>query len=177
MVKPQNFIPIHGEWRQLVHHAELARATVDSNCVFLVEDGDFVRIDGDGAQMAGGIEPGREFLDGSGLGLVDDCTVRDRRRLAGNGVLVPMVAIGPGRQPCRVRHPLTRGFIDNDESEALLAEAHDIMLTAIRDVSSEDAENEAAVEELVESTLKRFFRKKGVRRPVIVPVVVEHEEP
>ncbi len=71
---------------------------------------------------------------------------------------------------------LSRGFVDNEEAEAMLSEAHDIVLDAVRALSSEESRSEQAVEDLVEVTLKRFFRKKGIRRPVILPVVLEAEE-
>ena len=182
LVKPKSFIPIHGEWRQLFHHAKLARESgVDPENVFLAEDGDVVRIHADGADGAGGAQMVDHFdlehvlLDGSGLGLVEDCVVRDRRRLAATGVVVPMVSLSPGRRP-QVSDILSRGFIENEDAEALLSEAHDVMLAAIERLSSDDAENENAIEDLLESTLRRFFRKRGIRRPVILPVVVASEE-
>lgn len=176
LVRPKSFVPIHGEWRQLFHHAKLARESgVDTDDVLLAEDGDVVRIDDGGAALADHFELDHVLIDGSGLGLVDDCIVRDRRRLAATGVVVPMVSLSPGRRP-RISDILSRGFIENEDSEALLAEAHDVMLDAIEDLSSEDADDESTVETLLESTLKRFFRKRGIRRPVILPVVVESEE-
>ncbi len=179
LVKPKSFIPIHGEWRQLFHHAKIARSSgVDPDNVFLAEDGDVVRVTAEGAggaQMVDHFDLKQVLLDGSGLGLVEDCVVRDRRRLAATGVVVPMVSLSPGRRP-QVSDILSRGFIENEDAEALLSEAHDVMLAAIEKLSSDDAENENSIEDLLESTLKRFFRKRGIRRPVILPVVVESEE-
>ena len=71
---------------------------------------------------------------------------------------------------------MSRGFVDNEDAEAMLSEAHDVVLNAVRALSSEESTSEQAVEELVEVTLKRFFRKKGIRRPVILPVVIEAEQ-
>ena len=185
LVKPKSFIPIHGEWRQLFHHAKLARESgIDPENVILAEDGDVVRVHADGANGAdgpGGAQVVDHFdlehvlLDGSGLGMVEDCVVRDRRRLAATGVVVPMVSLSPGRRP-QVSDILSRGFIESEDAEALLSEAHDAMLAAVEKLSSDDAENENAIEELLESTLKRFFRKRGIRRPVILPVVVTSEK-
>ena len=107
--------------------------------------------------------------------MVDDCVVRDRRRLAATGVVVPMVSLSKGRRP-HVSDILSRGFIENENAEALLSEAHDVMLAAIEDLPKDEAENENAVEDLLEKTLKRFFRKRGMRRPVILPIVVAAEE-
>lgn len=175
LVKPRHFVPIHGEWRQLFHHAKIASATgVEPGSVFLAEDGDVLRFDGDGARMADRIETGRLLVDASGLGIVEDCVVRDRRRLAAAGILVPMVSFNASKQ-LDVSDILSRGFIENEQGEALIAEAHDLMVEAVRGLPRGEQRNERAVEEVLETTLKRFFRRKSVRRPVIVPVVVTTE--
>jgi ribonuclease J len=175
LLRPRYFVPIHGEWRQLYHHAKIAKANgVLESDVFLAEDGDMLRFDEEGARVADKIETGRVLVDGSGLGLVDDCVVRDRKRLASGGIVVPMVSLSPSSE-LEVSDLLSRGFIESEEGEALLAEAHDVMLSAVRELSAADDRSERAIEDLLETTLKRFFRKKSVRRPVIVPVVVSPE--
>jgi ribonuclease J len=172
LVRPRYFVPIHGEWRQLYHHAKIARENgVAEKDVFLAEDGDMLRFDEDGARVADKIATGRVLVDGSGLGLVDDCVVRDRKRLATGGLVVPMVSLSASSE-LQVSDLLSRGFIESEEGEALLSEAHDAMLSAVRELSPAADRSERAIEELIETTLKRFFRKKSVRRPVIVPVVV-----
>jgi ribonuclease J len=172
LLRPRYFVPIHGEWRQLYHHARIAKDNgVAESEVFLAEDGDMLRFDDEGARVVDKIETGRVLVDGSGLGLVDDCVVRDRKRLASGGIVVPMIALSASSE-LEVSDLLSRGFIESEEGEALLAEAHDAMLSAVRELSPADDRSERAIEELLETTLKRFFRKKSVRRPVIVPVVV-----
>jgi ribonuclease J len=175
LTRPRHFVPIHGEWRQLHHHAKIAKASgVGDGSVFLAEDGDMLRFDEDGARVADKIETGRVLVDGSGLGLVDDCVVRDRKRLAAGGLVVPMISLSD-KSELEVSDLLSRGFIESEEGEALLAEAHDQMLAALRELPKSADRSEAAIEELLETTLKRFFRRKSVRRPVIVPVVVAPE--
>ncbi len=175
LLRPRYFVPIHGEWRQLHHHAKIAKANgVAEKAVFLAEDGDMLRFDEDGGSVSDKIATGRLLVDGSGLGLVDDCAVRDRKRLAAGGLVVPMISLSRSREP-EISDLLSRGFIESEEGEALLAEAHDAMLSAVRELSPADDRSERAIEELLETTLKRFFRKKSVRRPLIVPVVVGPE--
>ena len=176
LVQPESFVPIHGEWRQLFHHAKIARDSgVDPDAVFLAEDGDVLRFDEGTAMIVDHFDTQRELVDVSGLGLVDDCVVRDRRRLSAAGVVVPMLSLTSKGTPI-VSDILSRGFVDNENAEVLLSEAHDIVLDAVRSLSSEESGSEQAVQDLVKVTLKRFFRKKGIRRPVILPVVVEAEE-
>ena len=175
LVKPRYFVPIHGECRQLYNHARIARESGNvKDRVFLAEDGNVLRFDAEGASVAGTVETGQVLVDGSGLGLVDDCIVRDRRRLSAGGVIVPVVSFSASKEP-EVSDILSRGFTENDDADGVLAEAHDAMLAAIRGVDSKERGSEAAIEELVETTLKRFFRKKGVRRPIILPVVLGPE--
>jgi len=175
LVKPSSFIPIHGEWRQLYHHARIARESgVDADQVFIAEDGHRIQLDGSGAKFVDQFDLEPKFVDASGLGLVDDCIVRDRRNLSETGVVVPMISLSGDREPY-VSDILTRGFIENNNAETLLSDAHDAMLKAIDEMGDAGADNEKAIEEVVEATLKRFFRKRSVRRPVILPVVVESE--
>ncbi len=172
LLRPRYFVPIHGEWRHLYHHAKIAKENgIAEQDVFLAEDGDLLRFDENGASVADKIETGRVLVDGTGLGLVDDCVVRDRKRLATGGLVVPMISLSPSSE-LEVSDLLSRGFIESEEGEELLSEAHDAMLSAVRDLSPSADRSERAIEELLETTLKRFFRKKSVRRPVIVPVVV-----
>ena len=176
LVRPASFVPIHGEWRQLFHHAKIARENgVASDGVFLAEDGDVLRFDGDGPAIVDHFDTVARLLDSSGLGLVDDCIIRERRRLSATGVIVPVLSLDPGGRPV-VSDILTRGFIDTDDSEALLSEAHDVMLASLEELTTEEAESESGIENHVEARLKRFFRKKGIRRPVILPVVMELPE-
>jgi ribonuclease J len=175
LTKPRYFVPIHGEWRQLFHHARIARDNgVSESDAFLIEDGEVLRFEAEGARIADRIETGQMLVDGSGLGLIDECVVRDRRRLASAGIVVPMVLLSRSRE-LEVSDILSRGFIENDGAEELLSEAHDEMVGVLKQLPVSGNGGEAAIEELLESTLKRFFRKKSVRRPMIVPVVVASE--
>ncbi|HSF17392.1 MAG TPA: ribonuclease J [Vicinamibacteria bacterium] len=174
VVKPEHFVPIHGEWRQLYHHARIARESgVNEQRVFIVENGDVLRFEGKGGYVSDKVDTGLALVDASGLGLVDDCVVRDRRRLAGSGVVVPFVLLSEN-EPI-VSDILSRGFIDTDEGESILTEAQDFMLRALNERSPSEGDSERAIEELVQATLRRFFRRKAIRRPVILPVVVATE--
>lgn len=174
LVRPEHFVPIHGEFRQLHHHAKIATSNgVEERKAFLAESGDRLRFDADGGRIEDKVPAGRVLVDGTGLGMVDDCVVRDRRRLASAGVLVPMVSMSTSGH-LQVSDILSSGFIESEDSEALLAEAHDVMLAALDDLPAEATESD--IETQLEASLKRFFRKRSIRRPVILPVVVASEE-
>ncbi len=173
LVRPRYFMPIHGEWRQMYHHAQIARrAGVEADRIFLTEPGDVLRFDDDGAAVSDKVAAGRVYVDVSGLGHVDECILRERRKLSVAGVLIPMVSLSSSSEP-DVSDILAHGFIESPASDALLSEAHDVMLRTIRGLSPEERSSGEAVEDAVEAALNRFFRKRTQRRPVIVPVVVE----
>ena len=175
LIKPRYFVPIHGESRQLYQHARIARHSGNvSDRVFLAEDGNVLELDAEGASVSGNVETGQIFIDGNGLGPVDECIVRDRRRLGVGGVIVPVVTLSSSSEP-DVSDILSRGFNDNDDANGVLADARDAMLAAIRGVDSNERRSEAMIKELVEKALKRFFRKRGMRRPAILPVVLGPE--
>ena len=94
LVRPRYFVPIHGEYRQLARHARIAGRVSRGTKVLLAENGDVIRFDGEGGRLAGKVPAGRILIDGTRSGEVGDEVLRDRRHLAGDGLVVPVVVIG-----------------------------------------------------------------------------------
>ncbi|MGH9309123.1 MAG: ribonuclease J, partial [Vicinamibacterales bacterium] len=94
LIRPRYFVPIHGEYRQLARHARVAARVSPATKVILAENGDLIRVDEDGGRIADRVPAGRTLIDGSRSGEVGDEVLRDRRHLAGDGLVVPVVAIG-----------------------------------------------------------------------------------
>src|ERR671931_2019733 len=112
LVRPKYFVPIHGEYRQLARHARVASRVSAGTQVVLAENGDLIRIDGDGARVADRVPAGRILIDGTRSGEVGDEVLRDRRHLAGDGLVVPVLAIS--RQSGLLEETpdvITRGFV------------------------------------------------------------------
>ena len=123
LVRPRFFVPIHGEYRQLARHARVARMVSPRTRVLLAENGDLLRFDEEGARIADQVPAGRILIDGTRIGEVGDEVLRDRRHLAGDGLVVPVVAIG--RQSGAIEETpdvITRGFVLDGRTEALLKE-------------------------------------------------------
>ncbi len=175
LVRPKYFIPIHGEWRQLVTHARIARdiGIPDEN-VLLAETGDVIVFDEEGGRIGGKEQTGRVIVDGSSLGDVEDIVLRDRKHLSASGIVIPVVVIN-SRSGVLETPPdiITRGFLPGEDDEQLLAAARELVISALESSSAEEKADRGLVRDKIQSELRRFFRKQTKRRPMILPVVME----
>jgi ribonuclease J len=174
LVRPRYFVPIHGEYRQLARHARIASRVLPGTQVLLVENGDVIRFDGDSAGVAGKVPAGRILIDGTRSGEVGGEVLRDRRHLAGDGLVVPVVAIG--RQSGALEETpdvITRGFVVDARTEALLKEVPSLLAATIESASVEERTDPGLIKEKIRVDLQRFFRKRSGLRPLVLPVVME----
>jgi len=174
LVRPRYFVPIHGEYRQLARHARVAKMVSPGTKVVLAENGDVIRIDDEGARVAGKVAAGRILIDGTRSGEVGDEVLRDRRHLAGDGLVVPVVAIS--RQSGALEETpdvITRGFVLDTRTEALLKEIPFLVAAAIEGASVEERTDPGLIKEKIRVDLQRFFRKRSGLRPFVLPVVME----
>jgi ribonuclease J len=174
LVRPQHFVPIHGEYRQLARHARIARIVSRDTKVLLAENGDIIRFDEEGGRIAGTVAAGRILIDGTRSGEVGDEVLRDRRHLAGDGLVVPVVAIG--RQSGTLEETpdvITRGFVLDARTEALLKEIPALLAATLEAASVEERTDPGLIKEKVRVDLQRFFRKRSGLRPLVLPVIME----
>ena len=174
LVRPRYFVPIHGEYRQLARHARIAATVSPGTTVVLAENGDLIRIDDQGAQVADKVPAGRVLIDGTRSGEVGDEVLRDRRHLAGDGLVVPVLAIS--RQSGALEETpdvITRGFVVDARTEALLKEIPALVSAALDGASVEERTDPGLIKEKIRVDLQRFFRKRSGLRPFVLPVVME----
>jgi ribonuclease J len=175
LVRPRYFVPIHGEYRFLARHAGIAgRVAAGRTEVLLMEDGDVLRFDGDGARVAGKAPVGRVLIDGTRTGEVADEVLRDRRHLSGDGLVVPVLAVS--RQQGTLEGApdiITRGFVVDERSEAVLADAGRLVVEIFEQASPEERTDRALIKERIRVELQRTIRKRSGRRPLVMPVVME----
>jgi ribonuclease J len=174
LVKPRYFVPIHGEYRQLARHARLAGLVSPATKVLMAQDGDVLRFDDQGARVADRVATGRVLIDGTRTGEIADEVLRDRRHLAGDGLVVPVVAIN-GRTGALEQTPeiITRGLAVDARHEAVLREAPGLLAKAIEDAPSEERTDPGLLKERIRVELQRLFRRRVGRRPLVLPVVME----
>lgn len=178
LARPRYFIPIHGEFRQLARHARVAElVTRGTPCraeVITAEDGDVLRFDKDGARIADKTTAGRVLIDGTRVGEVGDEVLRDRRHLAADGLVVPVVAIS--RQTGAIEGTpdlIARGFVTDRESDDVLNEASRLITVVIAEASVEERTDPGLINEKIRVELRRYLRKRTGRRPMVLPVVME----
>jgi len=177
LVRPRYFVPIHGEYRQLAQHARIAGRVFAGREprpeILLAENGDVIQIDDKGARISGKAPVGRILIDGTRTGEIGDEVLRDRRHLAEDGLVVPVVAINKQTGMLEgVPDIITRGFVMED-SEALLADGARILAEVIDQASLEERTDHGIIKEKLRAELRRFFRKRSGRRPFVLPVIME----
>jgi ribonuclease J len=171
LVRPSYFVPLHGEFRHLDAHAELARDLgLPAEHVIVGDNGSQFEISQRGVRIVGQAPAGRVLVDGLGVGDVGNVVLRDRRQLAQDGILIVQVAIRAGSGEV-VSGPdvISRGFVYARESEALLDQAR----ARVSDALAETRGEAAAVRAAVRDALAQFLYGKTGRRPMILPLVVE----
>jgi ribonuclease J len=174
LIRPRFFVPIHGEYRQLARHARVAARVSPATKVVLAENGDLIRFDDNGGQVAERIPAGRTLIDGTRSGAVGDEVLRDRRHLSGDGLVVPVVAIG--RQSGVLEETpdiITRGFVLDTRTEALLKEIPSLLAATLETASVEERTDPGLIKERIRVDLQRFFRKRSGLRPMVLPVIME----
>ena len=174
LVRPRYFVPIHGEYRQLARHARVAVRVSRGTDVLLAEDGDLIRFDEEGGRIVDKVPVGRILIDGTRSGEVGDEVLRDRRHLASDGLVVPVVAIG--RQSGVLEETpdvITRGFVLDARTEALLREIPALLAATLDSASVEERTDPGLIKEKLRVDLQRFFRKRSGLRPLVLPVIME----
>jgi ribonuclease J len=178
LVRPRYFIPIHGEYRQLSQHARVAErvtARIEPPVkVVLLENGDVLRFDETGARVAGKVPAGRMLIDSTGSGEVIDEVLRDRRHLSEDGLLVPVIAINKQTGEIEGQPELVnRGLAQDAGSAEMLRDSTRLLSDVINGASIEERTDQGLIKEKIRVELRRFFRKRSGRRPLVVPVIME----
>ena len=173
LLQPEYFVPVHGEYRHLVTHARLAeRVGVPPGNAFVLTDGDVLEIDDDEARLAGRVSASYVYIDGLGVGDIDEYVLRDRAHLSTDGVLIVIVAVdartGRLARPAEV---LSRGFVDNEEHAALLDRAARVAEKALE--GREHAAPAGEVNARLKDALAKFLYDETRRRPMVLPVTIE----
>ncbi len=174
-VRPRYFVPVHGEYRMLAQHARLAvQAGVPADHVFVIEDGGVLSLTGEGAGKVENVPAGRVLLDRSGVDEIEEIVMRDRRHLSSDGIVVPVVVLD--RQSGRLESPpemVTRGFVDEGEWPGLMDEATRVLSDIVETRPPEEHYDPTVTRERLRQELRRLFRKRTQRRPMVIPVVME----
>jgi ribonuclease J len=179
LARPRYFVPIHGEYRQLSQHARVAsrvmRGAGRQVQVLLAQDGDIIQFDAHGARIADKAPTGRVLIDTTRVGEVGDEVLRDRQHLAVDGLVVAVVAISRHTGAMTGAPELVaRGFVVNEgEEETLFSDAARTIEDCIDSAGVEERTDQGLMTEKLRVELRRFFKKRSGRRPLVLPVLME----
>ncbi len=175
LVRPKYFVPIHGEYRQLFQHASLARQVGSvSGEILMVESGQPIEFTPEGAFRREPVQVGRVFVDSGSLEEIEEVVIRDRRHLAEDGVVVPIIAINKHSGKIEASPEIvTRGFLPMDDGQELLALARNVVLKTMEQSNPEEKSDWSVIKEKIRVDLKKFLNKKTSKRPLILPVILE----
>jgi ribonuclease J len=171
LVRPKFFIPVHGDYRYLRKHAQVATETGAIGQAIVIEDGDVLELDKNTARKNGKVTAGRVLIDsGSSIDVVEDLVIKDRRTLSEDGIVLAVLAINKHTGKVeRAPEVVMRGFGGADITEP----ARDVVMRSLDGLSPEERADYGMVKERVRVELKRFIQKTTGRRPLVMPVVME----
>ncbi len=175
LVKPKFFIPVHGEYRHLVMHAELAQSMgMDEANTFILKLGQVLELDRNKAKVTGTVPAGKVFVDGLGVGDVGNIVIRDRKHLSEDGLIVVVVCINSATKEI-VSGPdvISRGFVYVREAEPLMENIKQMAKTAIEDCHSKKNNDWAALKNSIKNKLSQYLYEETKRSPMILPVIMD----
>ncbi len=175
LMKPKYFIPIHGEYRMLRLHSDLAESIgVPKENIFLLDNGDTVEITNGMARYGAKVSVGNVLIDGLGVGDVGNIVLRDRKLLSQDGILVVVVTLSKQRAAI-LSGPdiISRGFVYVRESEELLDEANRLVTVTLQKLMIENINEWSSLKTSVREVLGRFLYEQTRRRPMILPIIME----
>ena len=175
LVRPKFFVPVHGEFRHLTHHARLAHQVgIPTENILIGENGSIFEFSPDSAHLAGKVTSGQVLVDGLGVGDVGNVVLRDRKQLSQDGILIVAVVM---EKETRVimNGPdiVSRGFVYVRESEGLLEEARERVKGALYDCLERNVTEWAALKSAIRDVLGKYLYDKTRRRPMILPIIME----
>lgn len=175
LVRPKYFIPVHGEYRHLIHHSKLAKEVgVPEENIFIAENGRIMEFTRDSGKMAGKVTAGKVLVDGLGVGDVGNIVLRDRKQLSQDGILIVVVTIDKESTEV-VAGPdiISRGFVYVRESEQLMENAKEKVKQALHKCQEDNICEWSAMKSNVRDTLGKFLFEQTRRRPMILPIIME----
>lgn len=175
LMRPKYFVPVHGEYRMLQHHRQLAESVgVEAHHTFIMTNGDVVDIEGSVARQTRKIDAGDTYVDGIGVGDVGEIVLRDRKQLAEDGMLVIVLTMNK-RDKKLVSDPdtISRGFVFVKDSEQLLKNINKLIIRTVNDVDSTSRKQWNEIKQNIKKSVGQYVFKETKRKPMILPIIIE----
>jgi len=175
LTKPKFFIPMHGEYKHLVKHAEIAKSMgMPEENILIASIGDVIETNGQTMRIVSQVPAGRVMVDGLGVGDVGSIVLRDRKHLAQDGLIIVVIAIDRMANAI-VSGPdiISRGFVYVRESEEVMEEAREILNKTLSRCSNHDLKEWGTLKTKLRDVLSDFIYEKTKRSPMILPIIME----
>jgi len=176
LVKPKYFMPIHGEYKHLKHHRDMAISTMGMNKdnVFVMAQGDVLELTERSARLNGTVPSGQILVDGLGIGDVGNIVLRDRKHLSQDGLMIVVLTLEKASNSI-ISGPdiISRGFVYVRESEDLMTEAKKVVRKALDKCENNNITEWSYIKNLVRDTLREFLWERTKRSPMILPIIME----
>lgn len=175
ILKPKYSIPVHGEYRHLVKHAELAESMgIDKKNIFILSSGDVLELSEEEGKVVDTVPCGELMVDGLGVGDVGNIVIRDRQVLSENGIVVVVLTLDKyTNQLLSGPDIVTRGFVYVRESETLIEEATNVVYHAVINCLENSNVDWAKIKLVIKDSLGEYFWKKMKRTPMVLPIIME----
>ncbi len=175
MIRPRYFIPVHGEYRQMMSHAKLAESLgIPPSRIFVAENGQVIEVGKKKAHIVGRVTAGKVLVDGFGVGDVGNIVLRDRKQLSQDGIIIVVIALDK-KMGKVISGPdiVTRGFVYVRESESLIEDAKDKVREAMDLCAQRNQVEWAIIKAQIRERLSKHLYDKTGRRPMIMPIIME----
>ena len=175
LVKPKYFIPVHGEYRQLVAHSNTAFSMgIEKENIFLMTNGRVLELNEDEAKIAGSVPSGRIFVDGLGIGDVGNIVLRDRQHLSQDGLIIIVVAMDKATgEIASGPDVISRGFVYVRESENLMDDVKRVVAQELHKCVEKEIKEWTIIKSALKDNLRDYVYQKTKRNPMILPIIME----
>lgn len=175
LTKPRHLVPLHGEFRMLKEHRDLAiKMGMNPSNIVLPENGDVIEVHRRGIKKTGTVNSGHVLIDGLGVGDVGRIVLRDRKHLSEDGIITVVVTMDK-ESASVVAGPdiITRGFVYVKEAEALMESSRKVVAQALYECEDKQITDWNVLKNIIKDTLKNHLYEKTMRRPMILPIIME----
>lgn len=175
LVKPKYFMPVHGEYRQLIAHAETAeKIGIPHKNIFIMKNGRVLELGEDEAKMTGTVQAGKVMVDGLGIGDVGNIVLKDRQHLSQDGLIIVTLAMdGATGEIVSGPEVISRGFVYVRESENLMEEMKQLLRNKLKGLEENNVTDWAVIKMAIKDTLRDFLLQKNRRNPMVLPIIME----
>ena len=174
LTKPKYFIPVHGEYRQLVAHAETAKLMgVENENIFILNNGRVLEITQEEGKITGSVQSGKVLIDGLGIGDVGNIVLKDRQHLSQDGLIVVVIAMNSEGQVVSGPDIISRGFVYVRESENLMEEIKKIVRNTLENLEENNVKEWTLIKTTVKDKIRDYLLQKNKRNPMVLPIIID----